>query len=112
MKKLYPQDLKIGNYVYYNGFKIKLDGSLFAQYLQNELANGIYPIKLDTVFLDNTKLVKQESRYCFSEYSAFELERSQNGNWHVTYMGVYLGKQIEYIHELQNFYYEIFNKML
>lgn len=112
MKHLQLEEIKVGNYILYDGFKIKLDGSLLAQYIQNELPKKFYPIKLDAEFLDKTAFIKYSNSYEFWRNSAFGLELSKNGKWEVTYMGDYLGKQIEFIHQLQNFYYEVGHEML
>ena len=41
-----PQQLRIGDYIEYNGEIIKLDGSLLCCYIQNELEFPINPIPL------------------------------------------------------------------
>ena len=41
-----PQELRIGNYIEYNGEIIKLDGSLLCCYIQNELEFPLNPIPL------------------------------------------------------------------
>lgn len=113
MKHLKLEELKVGNYVLYDDYKIKLDGSLFAQYIQNELPKKFYPIKLDADFLDKTPFVKlADSDYSFWKNSAFELEMDKHRKWQITYMSEYLGKQVDFIHQLQNFYYELCDKML
>ena len=40
------QELRIGNYIEYNGEIIKLDGSLLCCYIQNELVFPLNPIPL------------------------------------------------------------------
>jgi len=113
MKHLKLEELKVGNYVMYDGYKIKLDGGLFAQYIQNELHKKFYPIKLDTDFLDKIPFKKYSNNiYSFWENSAFGIEKSKQGKWEITYYQDYLGKQIEFIHQLQNFYYEVGHEML
>ena len=41
-----PQELRIGNYIEYNGKILKLDGSLLCCYIQNELEFPLNPIPL------------------------------------------------------------------
>ena len=41
-----PKELRIGNYIEYNGEIIKLDGSLLCCYIQNELEFPLNPIPL------------------------------------------------------------------
>ena len=41
-----PQEIRIGNYIEYNGEIIKLDGSLLCCYIQNELEFPLNPIPL------------------------------------------------------------------
>ena len=41
-----PQELRIGDYIEYNGEIIKLDGSLLCCYIQNELEFPLNPIPL------------------------------------------------------------------
>lgn len=111
MKHLQLEEIKVGNYIIYDGFKIKLDGSLLAQYIQNELEKKFYPIDLTTDFLDKTSFVKYGNNYEFWRNSAFSIEYIK-GNWEILYMSELMSKRIKYIHELQNFYYEVSGEML
>jgi len=111
MKHLKLEELKVGNYVFHNFYRIKLDGSLFAQYIQNELEKKFYPIDLTTDFLDKTSFIKYGNNYEFWRNSAFSVELIK-GNWEILYMSELMSKRIKYIHELQNFYYEVAGEML
>jgi hypothetical protein len=111
MKHLKLEELKVGNYVLHNFYRIKLDGSLFAQYIQNELEKKFYPIDLTTDFLDKTSFIKHGNNYEFWRNSAFSVELIK-GNWEILYMSELMSKRVKYIHELQNFYYEVAGEML
>lgn len=112
-KKLKLEELRIGNYVYYNQLLIKIDRSFFAKYIQNELPKkSIYSIELTSKFLDNTTLVKYgNNNYEFWYNSAFNIQYVKD-NWEIYFIGESMSKRIKYVHEFQNFYYEITGEML
>lgn len=71
-----PQELRIGNYIEYNGEIIKLDGSLLCCYIQNELEFPLNPIPLtEENFL---KFINWD----FEE--GFNIKRQSNEFWEET----------------------------
>ena len=71
-----PQELRIGDYIEYNGEIIKLDGSLLCCYIQNELEFPLNPIPLtEENFL---KFINWD----FEE--GFNIKRQSNEFWEET----------------------------
>ena len=71
-----PQEIRIGNYIEYNGEIIKLDGSLLCCYIQNELE---FP--LNTIPLTEENFLKFIN-WGFEE--GFNIKRQSNEFWEET----------------------------
>ena len=114
-----PQELRIGNYVDYNGEIIKLDGSLLCCYIQNELEFPLNPIPLTEEILSKFGFIRNQIK-TISEV----IDVSGNDKlleFEVTEMGLDLWissdkidealyfpvNYIKYAHNLQNLYFAL-----
>lgn len=92
-----PQELRIGDYIEYNGEIIKLDGSLLCCYIQNELEFPFNPIPLTEEILLKF---------------GFEIEwlLSDSKGYYVLINNKKI--RIKFVHSLQNIFYSISGKEL
>ena len=113
-----PQELRIANYIEYNGEIIKLDGSLFCCYIQNELEFPIKPIhiteeillKFGFEFRNNNKhygwyLSVSQNRvlsWCHSKEISLEFDTDD-----YYYNNTLFDFHCEYVHQLQNLYFAL-----
>jgi len=109
MKYLNAIEIRVGNNVSFNNDDIKLDGSLFAMYLQNELDKPFYPIKLSDKWLTDFGFTKTE----WDNNNSFRKMVGNNDYTIVFYsncvceIGDIITKEIEFVHQLQNLYYAL-----
>ena len=92
-----PQELRIANYIEYNGEIIKLDGSLLCCYIQNELEFPFNPIPLTEEILLKF---------------GFEIEwlLSDSKGYYVLINNKKI--RIKFVHSLQNIYFYIEKKYI
>ena len=113
-----PQEIRIGNYVEYNGEIIKLDGSLLACYIQNELDYPLNQIPLtEEILLKFGFEIEDEEENILvlkipSELGYAELKYKNNELYLYDGDRAKIGIKIEYAHRLQNFYYELKGEQL
>ena len=128
MKHLKLEELKVGNYVLHNFYRIKLDVSLFAQYIQNELKKKFYPIDLTTDFLELGKWKRDSSLVDFLLMIVFTRSEELGFDWNdledmedvelnnviskiITFFEEYANGGLEFLHglldrgELENSHY-------
>ena len=104
-----PQEIRIGNYIDYNGEIMKLDGSLLCCYIQNELEFPINPIPLTEEILLKFRYKKiRDNEFLFDNHFIifikgskidFCLFNSEGNDFFVC--------EIQFAHELQNLHYSI-----
>ena len=104
-----PQEIRIGNYIDYNGEIMKLDGSLLCCYIQNELEFPINPIPLTEEILLKFRYKKiRDNEFLFDNHFIifikgskidFYLFNSEGNDFFVC--------EIQFAHELQNLHYSI-----
>ena len=109
-----PQEIRIANYIEYNGEIIKLDGSLLCCYIQNELEFPLNPIPLTEEILlkfgfkyreflndffikldDHNILIAEKEVIWFAIYKCEENQRKY-----------FLTKRY-YAHQLQNLFFSL-----
>ena len=111
-----PQELRIGNYIEYNGEIIKLDGSLLCCYIQNELEFPLNPIPLTEEILLKFGFEKREHKSFFkgkeliyftftSNKYGFLIWNTIQNQWWV--LGKISISQPIYVHQLQNLYFAL-----
>ncbi len=110
MEHLKATEIRVGNLVSFNGDIIRLDGSLLAMYLQNELDKPFYPIPLTEELLLKFGFKKIEDyrtafikRLSFGQISGLLVD-GQVTMWY-NYNGTSIVNDIKYVHQLQNLYY-------
>ena len=113
-----PQELRIGNYIEYNGEIIKLDGSLLCCYIQNELEFPLNPIPLTEEILLKFGFNEVEGeRWCdmheefeecdyyylsmFKIYYNPETDRFEDDS--LSHFNV----NLKYVHQLQNLFFAL-----
>ena len=125
-----PQELRIGDYVDYNGEIMKLDGSLLCCYIQNELEFPLNPIPLTEEIHNQFGVYKNgfnnfeyelpmknnfSIKIIFSSDYVF-LRQSNSHNIHeddvVSVWNKDLTKRDMYINEFQNLYFALTNTEL
>ena len=79
-----PQELRIENYVEYNGEIIKLDGSLLCCYIQNELEFPLNPIPLTEEILLKFGFEKKGDFWFVK--SGIKIENRNNGFSYFRYL--------------------------
>ena len=111
-----PQELRIGNYVEYNGEIIKLDGSLLCCYIQNELDYPFNEVPLTEEILLKFGFNEVEGeRWCnmhedfeecnyyylsmFKIYYNPETDRFEDDSLY------HFNVNLKYVHQLQNLFY-------
>ena len=107
-----PQELRIGDYIEYNGEAIKLDGSLLCCYIQNELEFPFNPIPLTEEILLKFGFFKKLGNY---ELENFRFHISQPMNFDgFVFCEEYsvITDKIQFVHQLQNLFYSISGKEL
>lgn len=113
-----PQELRIGNYIEYNGEIMKLDGSLLCCYIQNELEFPLNPIPLTEEWLlkfgfEKAPLVDKYLKGYFTydsklKYFTYFTDIEDGG-----YENIIIQKEkLKYVHQLQNIYFAITGKEL
>ena len=117
-----PQEIRIANYIEYNGEIIKLDGSLLCCYIQNELEFPLNPIPLTEEILLNFGFNKEYQKgyigidVCNSDFVL--TEPLKMGEWQTNYTfqfetgSIPKFKEIEYVHQLQNLFFALTNEEL
>ena len=112
VKHLKSNEIRVGNNVLFNKEIIKLDGSLFAMYLQNELGMPFYPIPLTEEWL--IKLGFKKNNYWFKNDNMLRFGLIDNqlhcsiGNDE----SGFLYNRINYVHQLQNLYFALTGEQL
>ena len=97
-----PQELRIGNYIEYNGEIIKLDGSFLCCYIQNELEFPLNPIPLtEEIFL---KFGFEKKGDFWFVKSGIKIENRNNGFSYFRYLSEI---KILSVHQLQNLYFAL-----
>ena len=111
------QEIRIANYIEYNGEIIKLDGSLLCCYIQNELEFPLNPIPLTEEILLNFGFNKEYQKgyigidVCNSDFVL--TEPLKMGEWQTNYTfqfetgSIPKFKEIEYVHQLQNIFFSL-----
>ena len=110
------RELRIGNYIEYNGEIIKLDGSLLCCYIQNELEFPLKPIPLTEEILLKFGFEKREHKSFFkgkeliyftftSNKYGFLIWNTIQNQWWV--LGKISISQPIYVHQLQNLYFAL-----
>ena len=104
-----PQEIRIGNYIDYNGEIMKLDGSLLCCYIQNELEFPLNPIPLTEEILLKFGYKKiRDNEFLFDNHFIifikeseidFCLYNSEGNDFFVC--------EIQFAHELQNLHFSI-----
>ena len=102
-----PQELRIGDYIEYNGEIIKLDGSLLCCYIQNELEFPLNPIPLTEEILLKFGFEKKGDFWFVK--SGIKIENRNNGFSYFRYLNEI---KILSVHQLQNLFYSISGKEL
>ena len=113
-----PQELRIGNYVEYNGEIIKLDGSLLCCYIQNELEFPLNPIPLTEEILLKLGFNEVEGeRWCdmheeFEEcnyyyLSMFEIYYNPETDRFEDDSLYHFNVTLKYVHQLQNLFFAL-----
>ena len=117
------RELRIGNYIEYNGEIIKLDGSLLCCYIQNELEFPLKPIPLtEEILLKFGFNEVEDERWCdmheefeecnyyylsmFKIYYNPETDRFEDDSLY------HFNVNLKYVHQLQNLFYSIIGKEL
>ena len=102
-----PQEIRIANYIEYNGEIIKLDGSFLCCYIQNELEFPLNPIPLTEEILLKFGFEIMNPNYL--EYKLKDgrilFDRKVEDLLLITGNNTY-GKKIEFAHKLQNYVFE------
>lgn len=111
------RELRIGNYIEYNGEIIKLDGSLLCCYIQNELEFPLNTIPLIEELLLKFGFNKEYQKgyigidVCNSDFVL--TEPLKMGEWQTNYTfqfetgSIPKFKEIEYVHQLQNLFFSL-----
>ena len=109
-----PQELRIGNYIEYNGEIIKLDGSLLCCYIQNELEFPLNPIPLtEEILLKFGFKEKSKSKNFYLGNFRFHISKPANYDGFIFCDGYdVITDKIKYVHQLQNLFYSIIGKEL
>ena len=104
-----PQELRIGNYVEYNGEIIKLDGSLLCCYIQNELEFPLNPIPLtEEILLKFGFEEKSKSKNFYLGNFRFHISKPANYDGFIFCDGYdVITDKIKYVHQLQNLYFAL-----
>ena len=97
-----PQELRIGDYIEYNGEIIKLDGSLLCCYIQNELEFPINPIPLTEEILLKFWFEKKGDFWFVK--SGIKIENRNNGFSYFRYLNEI---KILSVHQLQNLHFAL-----
>ena len=105
-----PQEIRIANYIEYNGEIIKLDGSFLCCYIQNELEFPLNPIPLTEEILLKFGFIKDE--WCFTfpfngGHTQYGLEWYGDKLGFSTSDGLTKETWIYYVHQLQNLFYSL-----
>ena len=115
MKYLNATQIRVGNYVSFNEDIIKLDGSLFAMYLQNELDKPFYPVKLTDKWLTDFGFTNSKTQDKFYNKdnnvgisTADDKFRFIQGN----FVCQLVLTDLEYVHQLQNIFYSLYGTEL
>ena len=113
-----PQELRIGNYVEYNGEIIKLDGSLLCCYIQNELEFPLNPIPLTEEILLKFGFNEVEGERWCDMHEEFE----ECNYYYLSMFKIYYNPEtdifeddnlyhfnvnLKYVHQLQNIYFAL-----
>ena len=104
-----PQSLRIGNYIEYNGEIIKLDGSLFCCYIQNELEFPFNPIPLTEEILlklgfKQNEQFKTNFKFYFKDNEIeINIYNGNNNSW----LNDRYVINLKYVHQLQNLYFSL-----
>ena len=104
-----PQELRIGNYVEYNGETIKLDGSLLCCYIQNELDFPLNKIQLtEEILLKFGFEEKSKSKNFYLGNFRFHISKPANHDGFIFCDGYdVITDKIKYVHQLQNIYFAL-----
>ena len=112
------QELRIGNYIEYNGEIIKLDGSLFACYIQNELDYPFNEIPLTEEILLKFGFNEVEGERWCDMHEEFE----ECNYYYLSMFKIYYNPEtdifeddslyhfnvnLKYVHQLQNIYFAL-----
>ena len=113
-----PQEIRIGNYIDYNGEIMKLDGSLLCCYIQNELEFPINPIPLTEEILLKFGFYFEDGFYCLrinntafmtimliGSYVNYELSNFRQKI-------VFSRGEFSGVHQLQNLFFSLCGKEL
>ena len=107
------QELRIGNYVDYNGEIMKLDGSLLCCYIQNELEFPLNPIPLTEEILLKFGFYFEEGFYCLRINNTAFMTIILHGSY-VNYELSNFRQKIVFsrgefsgVHQLQNLYFHL-----
>ena len=109
------QELRIGNYIEYNGEIIKLDGSLFACYIQNELDYPFNEIPLTEEILLKFGFEDQEfsdedgNKIYMLHHKKFYLTSDESCIFSEVFLPIYSNDcvSVKYVHQLQNLYFAL-----
>ena len=115
-----PQELRIGNYIEYNGEIIKLDGSLLCCYIQNELEFPLNPIPLTEEILLKFGFEDQEfsdedgNKIYMLHHKKFYLTSDESCMFSEVFLPIYSNDcvSVKYVHQLQNIYLALTGKEL
>ena len=117
------QELRIGNYIEYNGEIIKLDGSLFACYIQNELDYPFNEIPLTEEILLKFGFNEVEGERWCDMHEEFE----ECNYYYLSMFKIYYNPEtdifeddslyhfnvnLKYVHQLQNIYFTLSSEEL
>ena len=106
-----PQEIRIANYIEYNGEIIKLDGSFLCCYIQNELEFPLNPIPLTEEILLKFgfyEIYKSEFsiRYGIENFDEIEFKWNKTFGWNFYYK-TFCIEGIKYVHQLQNLFFSL-----
>lgn len=111
-----PQELRIGNYVEYNGEIIKLDGSLFCCYIQNELEFPIKPIHITEEILLKFGFEKEGGYLSIGKLrgaiTVCKAERESDSLCYRWFVNNIKMTDLHFVHQLQNLFFALTNEEL
>ena len=102
-----PQEIRIANYIEYNGEIIKLDGSFLCCYIQNELEFPLNPIPLTEEILLKFGFFKKLGNYELENFR-FHISQPMNFDGFVFCEGYsVITDKIQFVHQLQNLFFAL-----
>ena len=103
-----PQEIRIANYIEYNGEIIKLDGSLLCCYIQNELEFPLNPIPLTEEILLKFGFEKRDKiNPPFRNYQYVFMKNGFLIGSDFLFHYISGNTELKHVHQLQNLYFAL-----